>query len=313
MSTLAKGRILVTGGAGFIGSALVWALNQRGYTDIVVIDFLAPGKTWRGEVAVSHGAGLKRLNLAPLKFAQFVEADSFRSRIARNANAFGRFGTVLHLGACSATTETNAAYLDDNNFACTKEMVVWSLAQGARFVYASSAATYGNGSAGMDDKSENLAALHPLNLYGQSKHNFDLYAQKNGLLRKIVRVKYFNVYGLNEGHKGDMCSIVNKVFEQINSTGRLKLFKSHRHDCRDGEQKRDFLYVKDAIEMALHFCEKATTIGSLFNLGSGKAHTWLELADTIFDAIGKPVQIDFIDMPEQLRDKLPVFHASGHL
>ena len=212
MSTLDRGRILVTGGAGFIGSALVWALNQRGRTDIVVTDYLEPGKHWSGVVPLDSGREDKRRNLASLKFADFVEADVFRAALQAGDGAFGRFGTVFHLGACSATTERNEAYLRDNNFAYTRELAAWALAQGARFIYASSAATYGDGSAGMDDRDENLERLRPLNLYGCSKQLFDLHAQKEGFLHRIVGLKYFNVYGPNEDHKGDMRSLVHKAY-----------------------------------------------------------------------------------------------------
>jgi ADP-L-glycero-D-manno-heptose 6-epimerase len=293
MTTLTSGRILVTGGAGFIGSALVWALNQRGITDIVVTDLLGTDEKWR--------------NLAPLKFADYVEAGPFRARLQSDPKAFGRFGTVFHLGACSSTTERNAAYLVDNNFAYTKELAAWALAQDARFIYASSAATYGDGAAGMDDRDPNLARLRPLNMYGYSKHLFDLHAQREGWLRRIVGVKYFNVFGPNEDHKGDMRSLVHKAFGQISATGRLKLFKSHRTDFKDGEQQRDFLYVKDAVEMTLHFAETAPTAAGLYNLGSGEANTWLALAAAIFAAMGRPPQIDFIDMPEELRGKYQYF------
>jgi len=307
MSTLANGRILVTGGAGFIGSALVWALNRRGYADIVVTDYLDPEKTWRGEVPLSLGCESKRRNLAPLRFADYVEADVFRERVRSTPGAFGRFGTVLHLGACSATTETNGAYLDDNNLAYTREMADWALAQSARFIYASSAATYGNGAAGMDDRNPDLARLHPLNLYGLSKQRFDLHAQKAGILDRIVGLKYFNVYGPNEDHKGEMRSLVHKAYQQIIATGRVRLFRSHRPDYRDGEQKRDFLYVKDAVEMTLHFAETATGAGGLFNIGSGEANTWLALTAAIFAALGRQPQIEFMDMPAVLRDKYQYF------
>ena len=294
MSSL-DGRILVTGGAGFIGSALVWALNQRGRTDIVVTDFLGSDEKWK--------------NLVPLKFADYVDAAEFRRHLAQNTATFGKFSAVFYLGACSATTEKNAAYLADNNYGYTKELAAWSLAHGARFIYASSAATYGDGAEGMDDKDDNLHRLRPLNMYGYSKHLFDLHAQRVGWLPRIVGVKYFNVFGPNEDHKGDMRSLVNKAYQQILTNGRVQLFKSHKPEFNDGEQMRDFLYVKDAVEMTLHFAEhdQGAKAGGLFNLGSGQANTWLTLTRAIFTALNRPPQIDFIDMPEILRGKYQYF------
>lgn len=288
-----SGRILVTGGAGFIGSALVWALNRRGLTDILVTDVLGSDEKWK--------------NLVPLKFADYVEAGDFRSRLAADPKAFGRFTCAFHLGANSATTEKNATHLIDNNYACTKELAAWALAHDTRFIYASSAATYGDGAQGMDDKSEDLSALRPLNMYGYSKHLFDLHAQQQGWLKRIVGVKYFNVFGPNEDHKGDMRSLVNKAFAQISATGRLKLFRSHRPDFKDGEQQRDFLYVKDAVEMTIHFADKNPAASGLYNLGSGEANTWLALARAIFAAMGREPQIDFIDMPAELQGKYQYF------
>jgi ADP-L-glycero-D-manno-heptose 6-epimerase len=292
MSSL-DGRILVTGGAGFIGSALVWALNQRGHSDIVVTDFLGSDEKWK--------------NLVPLKFADYVEAGDFRRHLAQNAAVFGKFSVVFHLGACSATTERNAGYLADNNYGYTKELAAWSLAQGARFIYASSAATYGDGAQGMDDKDEDLARLRPLNMYGYSKHLFDLHAQRVGWLPRIVGVKYFNVFGPNEDHKGDMRSLVNKAYQQILSTGRVQLFKSHKPEYKDGEQMRDFLYVKDAVEMTIHFADQGSSAGGLYNLGSGQANTWLTLTRAIFSALGREPHVEFIDMPEVLRGKYQYF------
>lgn len=287
------GRILVTGGAGFIGSALVWALNQRGLSDIVITDLLGSDEKWR--------------NLVPLKFTDYVEAGDFRRRIGTSADTFGRFSTVFHLGACSATTERNASYLIDNNFEYTKELAAWALARDARFVYASSAATYGDGSVGMDDNDPRIDRLRPLNMYGYSKHLFDLYAQRQGFLSRVAGVKYFNVFGPNEDHKADMRSLVHKAFQQIQATGRVGLFKSHHPDYRDGEQMRDFLYVKDAVEMTIHFADEARESGGLFNLGSGKANTWIALASAIFAALERAPAIDFIDMPEALRGKYQYF------
>ena len=307
LGTLARDRILVTGGAGFIGSALVWALNARGITDIVVTDYLAAGQSWHGRVPLDAGRELKQRNLAGLKFADYVEADAFRTRIAAAPGAFGKFGTVFHLGACSSTTERNEAYLADNNTAYTRALAEWALAQSARFIYASSAATYGDGSAGMDDQDPRLERLQPLNAYGRSKHLFDVAAQRDGLLDRIVGVKYFNVFGPNEDHKGDMRSLVHKAYGQILATGRVRLFRSHRPDYRDGEQQRDFLYIKDAVEMTLHFAERAPAVGGLYNLGSGQANTWLALTAAIFAALDRPPVIEFIDMPEELRDKYQYF------
>lgn len=292
MGSLENGSILVTGGAGFIGSALIWALNQRGLTDILVSDFLGADEKWK--------------NLTPLRFSDYLEADTLRERLRGGAGKVGPFSTVFHLGACSATTERDAGYLIRNNYEYTKELAAWSLHSGARFIYASSAATYGDGSAGMSDQQEDLHALRPLNMYGYSKHLFDLFAAREGFLQDVVGLKYFNVFGPNEDHKGDMRSLVNKAYHQILETGTVRLFKSYRPDFRDGEQKRDFLYVKDAVEMTLHFAE-IPRCGGLYNIGSGSANTWLTLAHAIFDAMGRPPEIEFVEMPEALRHKYQYF------
>ena len=283
------GRILVTGGAGFIGSALIWALNSRGIEEIVVSDILQSDEKWR--------------NLVPLRFADYVEGPLLRSRLAQSPGSFGKFSAVFHLGACSATTERDASYLIDNNTAFTRELAAWALSTGARFVYASSAATYGDGAQGMDDKDPAIERLRPLNMYGYSKHLFDLHARRLGWLDRIVGVKYFNVFGPNEAHKGDMRSVVAKAMDQIRTTGTLGLFKSYDPKYPDGGQMRDFLYVKDAVEMTLHFAEKDVTASGLFNLGSGEANTWLTLSDAIFGALGLKPNVTFIDMPEAMRAK----------
>ena len=302
-----KGRFLVTGGAGFIGSALVWGLNRRGHRDILITDFLEEGKRWKGQVPLSARSDQKRLNLEGLRFADYAEADVFRARLAADPDAFGRFSAVFHMGASSSTTEGNEDFLADNNFAYTKEMARWAAARGVRFIYASSAATYGDGSGGMDDREEDLEKLRPLNPYGASKQAFDLYARREGLLDRIVGLKYFNVFGPNEDHKGEMRSVVNKAFHQVRETGRVRLFKSHRPDFKDGEQKRDFLYVKDAVEMTLHFAFGNPAAAGIFNIGSGEANTWLALVGALFAALGRGPQVDFIDMPEGLRAKYQYF------
>jgi len=283
-------RVLVTGGAGFIGSALVWALNRRGCEDIVVCDILGKDEKWR--------------NLTPVRYADYVEADTLLPRL--QSGALGKFDLVLHLGACSATTEKDASYLIRNNYEFTKDLAGWSLANQARFVYASSAATYGDGSAGMDDDDSKLDTLRPLNMYGYSKHLFDVHARRGGFLRQLVGLKYFNVFGPNEDHKADMRSLVHKSTAQVQKEGLIRLFKSYRPDYRDGEQKRDFLYVKDAVAMTLHLAATPSA-GGLYNVGSGGARTWVDLANAVFTALNRKPEIHFIEMPETIRDKYQYF------
>ena len=263
-------RVLVTGGAGFIGSALVWALNRRGCDNIVLCDILGTDEKWR--------------NLTPLRFADYVEAADLLPRL--QSGALGKFDLVLHMGACSATTEKNASYLAKNNFEFTKDLAAWSLANKSRFVHASSAATYGDGAQGMEDNEAALDTLRPLNMYGYSKHLFDLHAKRAGFLNKICGLKFFNVFGPNEDHKGDMRSLVHKSFAQVQGKGVIQLFESHRKDYKDGEQKRDFLYVKDCVAMTLHLAATPRANG-LFNIGSGQARTWLDLANAVFTALKK--------------------------
>lgn len=278
-------KIIVTGGAGFIGSALIWALNERGIDNILVTDVLGSDEKWK--------------NLVPLKFDDYVEADSLQHVLP---TVESEVSAVFHLGACSATTERDCRYLIENNYEYTKILAHWALKNSARFVYASSAATYGDGVEGMDDKENDLHRLRPLNMYGYSKHMFDLYAQKHGFLDNIVGLKYFNVYGPNEDHKGDMRSVVHKAYGQIRETGSVNLFKSYHPDYKDGEQMRDFYYVKDAVAATIHLAETSSA-GGLFNLGSGEANTWLSLVKPIFAALKIPEKIEFIEMPDQLRGK----------
>ena len=197
-------------------------------------------------------------------------------------------------------------FLIRNNYEFTKDLAAWTLNQKTRFVYASSAATYGDGSAGMEDDEAKLDALRPLNMYGYSKHLFDLHAKRAGFLNRIVGLKYFNVFGPNEDHKGDMRSVVHKSFAQVKTEGVIRLFKSYRPDYRDGEQKRDFLYVKDAVAMTLHLAANEKANG-LFNIGSGAARTWLALARAVFTALKREAKIEFIEMPGNIRDKYQYF------
>jgi ADP-L-glycero-D-manno-heptose 6-epimerase len=288
---LATKRILVTGGAGFIGSALIWELNRRGLQNILVADVLKQDEKWK--------------NLVPLRFADYLEADDLLRLVRESSPRLVDIGTVFHLGASSATTERDANYLIRNNYEYTKELADWSLTHGARFVYASSAATYGDGSNGMSDSAD-LTILRPLNMYGYSKHLFDLYAQRRGILDRLVGVKYFNVFGPNEGHKGDMRSLVHKAYGQVVNEGVIKLFASDRPDYADGEQKRDFLYVKDAVAMTIHLAETSRAAG-LYNLGSGEANSWNTLARAIFAALGRESRIEYIPMPDILKAKYQYF------
>jgi len=288
MHDLSKGRILVTGGAGFIGSAIVAGLNERGIDNILVSDFLEEDEKFK--------------NLIPLKFNDYIEADEFLHDLVDNETAHCDIKTIFHLGACSSTTEKKCRYLVHNNYEYTKMLAGWALTNKVRFVYASSAATYGDGKQGMDDKDENLHRLRPLNMYGYSKHMFDLFAQRHGILDSIVGLKYFNVYGPNEHHKGDMRSVVHKAYHQILETGTVNLFKSYHPGYEDGAQMRDFLYVKDAVKMTLHLAQNDSA-GGLYNLGSGEANTWLRLTRAIFQAMDKTENIEFIEMPEYLKPK----------
>ena len=279
--------IIVTGAAGFIGSAVVWALNREGRKDIIAVDHLGSAAKW--------------MNLRALAFADYFEKDAFRRDIADGVVNYP-VEAVIHLGACSSTTEPDASYLADNNFACTKEMAKFALERNARFLYASSAATYGDGSLGYLDDESSIEKLRPLNMYGYSKQLFDLWARQHGLLSKCAGMKFTNVFGPNEGHKGEMRSLVNKAFGQIKETGKLKLFKSGNPQYADGESMRDFLYVKDCVAMVLFLLKNGKHNG-LFNIGSGRAETWNSLAAAVFKAMDKPVNIEYIDMPENLKGK----------
>ena len=286
----------MTGGAGFIGSAVVWALNRRGLRNVLVSDYLGSDEKWK--------------NLVPLQFADYCEADDLLKRLQDSSTDFDDVTTVFHLGACSSTTETDASYLIRNNFEFTKELAKFALGRNARFVYASSAATYGEAAAEIPE-SVDLASLRPLNMYGYSKHLFDTWAERAGVLDRIAGLKYFNVFGPNEGHKGDMRSVVHKAYGQIEASGSARLFKSYRAEYPDGGQRRDFLYVKDAVAATIHLAEQSDANG-LFNIGSGEPNTWLTLVGAIFAALGKAPQIEFVDMPETLRAKYQYFTRANN-
>ena len=281
---------IVTGGAGFIGRNLVAALNARGHEDILIIDSLGSDQKWK--------------NLLGLSFVDILDLDDFRHFIADSA--IDELETVFHLGACSDTTERDADYLLDNNYRYSQEVCQWCVSNDVRFIYASSAATYGDGSLGYSDEESGISLFRPLNMYGYSKQLFDVWAGREGLFDRIVGLKYFNVFGPCEDHKGEMRSMVHKAYGQILSTGRVRLFKSHRPDYGHGEQLRDFVYVKDAVEVTLFF-EDHSQVSGLFNCGTGRARSWNDLMNALFAAMGRSPEIEYIDMPESLRSQYQYF------
>ena len=282
--------IIVTGGAGFIGSAIVWELNSRGESDIIIVDELGTDNKWK--------------NLVGLKFEDFINKNVFLDQVLTGKHP--EVESIIHMGANSSTTEKDADSLLSNNYEYTKKLAEFCLWNDIKFIYASSAATYGDGSLGFDDDLNLTMKLRPLNMYGYSKNLFDIWAIRHDAFKEIVGIKYFNVYGPNEYHKGDMRSVVHKAFEQVRDTGKVKLFKSRNPEYNDGEQKRDFIYVKDAVNMTLHFLEHKEKSG-LYNVGSGKARTWNDLVTALFKSLNLPSNIEYIDMPVYLADKYQYF------
>ncbi len=285
--------IIVTGGAGFIGSAFVWKLNSLGYDDILVVDNLQASEKWR--------------NLVNRRYSGYLHRDEFLERV-KSDSLPGGVEAVVHMGACSSTVERDADFLMRNNVEYSKTLCEYALSRGIRYIQASSAATYGDGERGFEDdpSPEALNALRPLNMYGYSKHLFDLWALRNGLLDRIVSLKFFNVYGPNEQHKGGMRSMVNKARQQIRDTGQIRLFKSNCPDYPDGGQLRDFIYVKDCVDIMSWFLDNPAVNG-LFNVGTGQARSWNDLAVSVFAALDMPVNIEYVDMPEELRGKYQNF------
>jgi ADP-L-glycero-D-manno-heptose 6-epimerase len=301
--------IVVTGAAGFIGRNVVAELNRRGEDELILVDELGVSKPGEAE---------KWKNMLGLRYEDIVSPEEFLGLLEDGAFADAR--SLIHLGACSATTERDADFLLRNNYQYTRVLCNWAREHEVRFVYASSAATYGDGAQGYDDSDEVTPTLKPLNMYGYSKHMFDLWALKHGLFgagsrgvsdNRIVGLKYYNVFGPYEDHKGDMRSVVAKSFEQICAAGVVKLFKSYRPEYRDGEQMRDFIYVKDAVDVTLHFAmQEADAAGGLFNCGTGEPRTWVDLVTAVYRAMDREVKIEFIDMPEGLQGKYQYFTQS---
>lgn len=285
-----KKQIAVTGAGGFIGRNVVAELNIRGYDNLLLVDSMGCDEKWH--------------NLVSLQYEDILSPDEFLADIEKGKTV--EFDAMIHLGACSSTTERDADFLLRNNYRYTRTLCEYSLKENIRFIYASSAATYGDGSHGYSDDVAELPILRPLNMYGYSKHMIDLWARKHKLFDRIVGLKYFNVFGPYEDHKGEMRSMVMKSYGQIQKTGKVELFKSYRPDYADGEQKRDFIYVKDAVAMTLHFLEHRDG-GGLFNCGTGQARSWKDLATAVFAAMNVPPRIEFIEMPKILQGKYQYF------
>ncbi|MDP8217004.1 MAG: ADP-glyceromanno-heptose 6-epimerase [Candidatus Kaelpia imicola] len=285
-------RIIITGGCGFIGSGIVWALNRKGLENIIVVDEL--------------GENEKQKNIANLKFNELIDKNDFLSGILDGSFNSSSIDTIFHLGACSSTIERDLGYLIENNYNYSRHLARFALKNDIRFIYASSAATYGSGSLGFSDSGEELFNLKPLNYYGYSKQWFDIWARHNKVLGKMAGLKYFNVYGPNEYHKGQMRSFIVKAYEQIKERGEVRLFKSYRDGIIDGEQMRDFIYLKDAVKMSLLFFENRD-LGGIYNIGTGEAHSFNQLAEAVFGALGLEPDIEYIDMPQELKEQYQYF------
>jgi len=283
--------IIVTGGAGFIGSAFVWKLNTEGINDIVIVDELGHTDKWK--------------NLVNRRYVEYIHKDVFL-RMLRSDQIPFKPVAIIHMGACSSTTERNADYLMDNNYHYTCRLAEWALARDIRFIYASSAATYGDGSQGFSDENIVTETLRPINMYGYSKQLFDLWVLRNKVETKLAGIKFFNVFGPNEYHKGDMRSVVHKAFEQIRDTGMVRLFRSYKPEYVDGGQMRDFVYIKDCVEV-MWWLLQYPKIHGIFNLGTGKARTWNDLIHAVFSAMNMKPCIEYFDMPPEIRNQYQYF------
>ncbi len=277
--------IIVTGAAGFIGSCLVKHLNERGETRIIAVDDLGTDERWK--------------NLVGKQFLELLTIDELLVWLQANHTGVE---AIIHLGACSSTTERNAAYLLENNYRYTIKLAEVALKHDIRFIYASSAATYGDGSLGFTDHHDQLDELQPLNMYGFSKHLVDLWMKRQRVLDKVVGLKYFNVFGPNEVHKGRMASVITAMVPNVQKEGVIRLFQSTEPSrFADGDQQRDFLYVKDAVKMTSAFLDNAA--GGIFNIGTGVPNTWNSLARAVFGALAKPAHIEYTPMPADLIGK----------
>lgn len=278
--------IIVTGGAGFIGSCIISYLNSQGIKDIIVVDNIASTDKWK--------------NLANKSYIEYIQKDSFLQKLP---NISSRGVThIIHMGACSSTTERDFDYLYVNNFEFTKKLWEFCADNKISFIYASSAATYGDGSCGFDDKAD-INKLVPLNGYGYSKQLFDIWAQKQtNCPPQHVGFKFFNVYGPNEYYKGSMSSVILHGYKSVIQDGVIRLFKSYKSGVEDGGQLRDFIYVKDICK-TIWFMMNHSEISGLFNLGTGKARSFRALGEAVFKAMNMQPNIEYIEMPSHLKQK----------
>ena len=276
--------IVITGAAGFIGSVICRSVNQAGRRDLILVDDLGSGESWK--------------NLVGKEYLQYINKADFLSQV-RARKLPSSIEAIIHMGACSATTERNAEYVMQNNYCYTQVLAEYAIERNIRFIYASSGATYGDGAHGYSDSHQELHKLEPRNVYGYSKHAFDMWALQSKVLDKIVGLKFFNVFGPNEYHKGPMSSVVLKAYQQIKDSGRVKLFRSNSPQFGDGEQKRDFVYVRDCADVVLWLLHNPAVNG-IFNLGSGKAASWNQLTRAVFTAMKRPESIEYVPMPEEL-------------
>lgn len=278
--------IIVTGANGFIGSAIVWELNQAGFENIIAVD----------SVNLSN-----RNLLQKRKYAQFFEAAELWSFLA-TPEAKKNVSWIIHMGACSSTTETNWDFLYSNNFQYSQRLFEWCAQNQKSLIYASSAATYGAGENGFDDTFDS-EKLKPLNLYGESKVLMDRWALKQKATpTQWYGLKFFNVFGPNEYEKGSMASVAFKSYHQLQKSDQLGLFKSYNSNFKDGEQVRDFVYVKDVTRWIKELMQKKPENG-IYNMGYGEARTWLDMAKALFSALSKPLQINWLEMPESIRNQ----------
>ena len=282
--------IVVTGANGFIGSAFVAELNRNGHKDILCVD----------PVSIKDRPN----NLSKLDYADLITETEFISLLEVDPN---KIDFIFHMGACSSTTETNKEYLQKNNTRYSQKLFEFCTANNVNLIYASSGAVYGDGKQGFDDNID-PSLLSPLNLYGWSKSEFDVWAlkQKN-TPQNWYGLRFFNVYGPNEYHKGPMKSLVCKAFSQINHTGAIQLFRSHNPDYKDGMQLRDFVYIKDITRWMYELYKNKSVTSGVYNMGYGQARTWLDLVTPIFSSLKKDIQIDWIDIPENIRDQYQYF------